>query len=110
MKREVNGRVVVITGASSGIGRATALRFAKAGDTVVVAARRKKLLNDVVDECESLGANALAVETDVSDERSVERLAKTAIKNSDALTSGSTMLALEQWANSRRFRPKSTAG
>jgi short-subunit dehydrogenase len=80
MKREVNGRVVVITGASSGIGRATALRFAKAGDTVVVAARRKKLLNDVVDECESLGANALAVETDVSDESSVERLAKMAIK------------------------------
>jgi short-subunit dehydrogenase len=80
MKHEVNGRVVVITGASSGIGRATALRFAQAGDTLVLAARRKKLLNDVVDECEELGATALSVDTDVSDDGSVERLASTAIK------------------------------
>jgi NAD(P)-dependent dehydrogenase (short-subunit alcohol dehydrogenase family) len=80
MKNEVNGRVVVITGASSGIGRATALRFAKAGDAVVVAARRKRVLNDLVDECERLGSTALAVETDVSNDSSVEKLANTAIK------------------------------
>ena len=80
MKHEVNGRVVVITGASSGIGRATALKFAEAGDTVVVAARRKNLLNELVDECEELGTEALAVETDVSDMDSMEKLAKTAEK------------------------------
>ncbi len=74
--RQRHGRVIVITGASSGIGRATALRFAKNGDTVVVAARRKNLLKDVVDECEDLGAEATAVETDVADRRSVEKLAK----------------------------------
>lgn len=56
MKYEVNGRVVVITGASSGIGRATALKFAENGDTVVVAARRKNLLNGLVEECEELGS------------------------------------------------------
>ena len=80
MKHEVNGRVVVITGASSGIGRATALRFADNGDTVVVAARRKSLLNDLVEECEQRGTQALAVETDVSDTDSVEKLANSAVK------------------------------
>src|SRR4051812_8701851 len=78
--RQKHGRVVVITGASSGIGRATALRFAKNGDNVVVAARRKSLLNDLVDECEELGAEALAIEADVSDQKSVEKLAKGAEK------------------------------
>lgn len=78
--RQRHGRVVVITGASSGIGRATALRFAKNGDTVVVAARRKGLLKDVVDECEELGAEAMAVEADVTNESSVEKLAKAAEK------------------------------
>jgi short-subunit dehydrogenase len=80
MKHELNGRVVVITGASSGIGRATALKFAENRDNVVVAARRKNLLNDLVDECEDLGAEALAVECDVSDESDVEKLAKAALK------------------------------
>lgn len=79
--RQRHGRVVVITGASSGIGRATALRFAKNDDSVVVAARRKNLLKDLAEECEELGAEAVAVETDVSNERSVEKLAKTAEKN-----------------------------
>ena len=78
--RQRHGRVVVITGASSGIGRATALEFAKNRDTVVLAARRKNLLKDVVDECEELGAEAIAVETDVADENSVEKLARTAEK------------------------------
>src|SRR6185369_13533040 len=80
MKHESSGRVVVITGASSGIGRATALRFAENGDTVVLAARRKNLLNDVVDECEELGAEALAVECDVSQEKAIEKLSRAAVK------------------------------
>ncbi len=80
MKHEANGRVVVITGASSGIGRATALKFADNGDTVVLAARRKNLLNDLVDECEERGAEALAVECDVSEESAIEKLTKSAVK------------------------------
>jgi NADP-dependent 3-hydroxy acid dehydrogenase YdfG len=79
--RQKHGRVVVITGASSGIGRAIALKFAKNGDSVVAAARRKNLLNDLVDECEKLGVDAISVETDVTNEKSVEKLAKTAEKN-----------------------------
>jgi short-subunit dehydrogenase len=79
--RQKHGRVVVITGASSGIGRATALKFAKNGDNVVVAARRKNLLKDVVDNCKDFDAEAIAIETDVTDERSVEKLAKAADKH-----------------------------
>jgi short-subunit dehydrogenase len=80
MKHDLDGRVVVITGASSGIGRAAALKFAEAGDTLVLAARRKSLLEELADECESMGVSALAVETDVSDAGDVNNLAKQALK------------------------------
>jgi len=79
MKHEAE-RVVVITGASSGIGRATALRFAHNGDTLVVAARRKNLLKELVHEIEHHGGEAIAVETDVAHEKSVEKLARAAVK------------------------------
>jgi NAD(P)-dependent dehydrogenase (short-subunit alcohol dehydrogenase family) len=73
-------RVVVITGASSGIGRATALAFAARGDTVVLAARRAEILEDAARDCEALGANALAIPTDVTDEAQVEALGRRALE------------------------------
>ena len=60
-------RVVVLTGASSGIGRATALAFARSGARLVLAARGTVGLQAVVHECERLGAEAVAVPTDVTD-------------------------------------------
>ena len=78
MAKKLSESVVVITGASSGIGRATALAFAEAGATVVLAARREQALRQAASECESRGAQALAVPTDVRDQAAVERLAQTA--------------------------------
>ena len=72
-------KVVVVTGASSGIGKGTALAFAKAGASVVLAARRGELLEELVLECEAAGGKALAAATDVSDKEEVARLASAAV-------------------------------
>lgn len=78
MARDVRGAVVVITGASSGIGRAAALAFAREGACLVLAARREHLLNEVVRECGEHGGEAIAIRTDVTDPHAVELLAQAA--------------------------------
>lgn len=80
MVRKLSDAVVVITGASSGIGRVTALRFADRGATVVLAARREEALREVARECELKHARALVVPTDVTREELVERLAREAVE------------------------------
>jgi short-subunit dehydrogenase len=72
--------VVVVMGASSGIGRATALAFAGHGAAVVLAARRQEALDEVARECEAAGGQALAVPTDVTDFKAVEELARRAVE------------------------------
>jgi short-subunit dehydrogenase len=72
--------VIVITGASSGIGRATAIEFARQGAQLVLAARSKSNLHETADTCEELGAEVLVVPTDVSDKDQVNRLARRAVK------------------------------
>jgi short-subunit dehydrogenase len=76
--REFAGRTVVITGASSGIGRAAALAFARRGARLVLAARRAELLEEVARACNILGGQAIAAPTDVTDSEAVERLAQAA--------------------------------
>ncbi|MCS5718137.1 SDR family NAD(P)-dependent oxidoreductase [Herbiconiux sp. CPCC 205763] len=76
----VAGQTIVITGASSGIGRGAATRLAGLGANVVVAARRGDVLDDLVSEITAAGGSAVAVPMDVSDPEDVARLAETAIR------------------------------
>jgi A-factor type gamma-butyrolactone 1'-reductase (1S-forming) len=69
--RRLEGKVVLITGASAGIGDAAARRFAAEGAKVVVGARRKDRLDILVDDLQADGGEALAVTLDVTDESSV---------------------------------------
>ncbi len=71
-------KVVVITGASSGFGKGTALELARRGHAVVLAARRGALLDEVAEECRRTGTGAVAVHADVSDQRDVEEIAEQA--------------------------------
>ncbi len=80
MSQHLFGSVAVITGASSGIGRATALAFARAGANLVLAARRKEALKDVAEECRGFAVQALPLPTDMSDEFQVQELARRAIQ------------------------------
>jgi short-subunit dehydrogenase len=79
MSRRLNEQVVVITGASSGIGRETALLFGEHGASVVLAARNETALWDVAREIERHGGRAQVVVTDVSELEQVERLAREAV-------------------------------
>ncbi|MGZ5433868.1 MAG: SDR family NAD(P)-dependent oxidoreductase [Thermoanaerobaculia bacterium] len=71
---ELRGKNVVITGASSGIGRATALEMARRGANVVLAARRTARLDEVASECRASGVRAVTVATDVTNPAECRRL------------------------------------
>src|SRR3954471_22567799 len=72
-------QVIVITGASSGIGLATALQAAKDGAAVVLAARSQRTLEDVVTRIQQAGGQATSVVADVSRREDVELIAKVAL-------------------------------
>lgn len=78
--KPINQQVVAIVGASSGIGRETALRFAKKGAKVVVAARSKPGLESLVAEIKSFGGEAIAVFADVADFQQVKAIADQAVE------------------------------
>jgi len=73
------GHVALVTGASQGIGRTCALRLAKEGATVAVAARNQEKLNDLVNEIANTGGKAAAFPLDVADEEQVKAIIKAAI-------------------------------
>ena len=76
----IKGKVIVITGASSGIGESTAKELGKSGAKLVLAARRTERLKALVDEIEKGGGTAQAVATDVSKRDDVETLIRTAME------------------------------
>jgi NAD(P)-dependent dehydrogenase (short-subunit alcohol dehydrogenase family) len=78
-KLQLSSKVAIVTGASSGIGRATALLFAREGARVIVTARRRSELDAVVSEIAAFGGEAIAVDGDVRDESLARTLVARAI-------------------------------
>jgi NAD(P)-dependent dehydrogenase (short-subunit alcohol dehydrogenase family) len=78
--RRLAGKVAVITGGTSGIGRASAVLFAREGAKVVIGARNAKAGADLVGEIKKAGAEALFVRTDVTKPEEVEELVREAVK------------------------------
>ena len=74
MSKKLEGKVAIITGASAGIGAASAIALAAEGAYVAIAARRADKLNGVAQKIEALGGKVLQVITDVTDEAQVQNL------------------------------------
>jgi NADP-dependent 3-hydroxy acid dehydrogenase YdfG len=80
MSNNIKGKVVVITGASSGLGEATARLLSAQGASVVLGARRADRLQSLADELTGSGGKALAVTTDVTHSDQVKRLVDVAVQ------------------------------
>src|SRR5277367_6687926 len=80
MTRELEGKTALVTGGTSGIGRDTAILFAKAGAKVVVAGRREVEGNESVELVRATGGEALFVQADVSKAAEVENLVKKTVE------------------------------
>ena len=80
MNKPFENKVFIITGSSSGIGKALAIEAAKQGANVVLAARNIERLNQVAEVCKSFGVESLAVQTDVSKKEDCQNLVQKAIE------------------------------
>jgi NADP-dependent 3-hydroxy acid dehydrogenase YdfG len=80
MSNNIEGKVVVITGASSGLGEATARHLSSQGASLVLGARRLDRINALADKLAGNGDKAIAVETDVAQRDQVKRLVDAAVK------------------------------
>jgi NAD(P)-dependent dehydrogenase (short-subunit alcohol dehydrogenase family) len=77
---DLDGKVAVVIGGSSGIGRTLARGLAEAGADVVPSARRLELVNEIADEIESLGRRSLRVTCDVTDRGSLEKVLQASVQ------------------------------
>lgn len=77
----IEGKVVVITGASSGLGEATARMLSAQGASIVLGARRVERIQAIADDLTHSGGKALAIPTDVTDPDQVQRLVDAAVQN-----------------------------
>jgi NADP-dependent 3-hydroxy acid dehydrogenase YdfG len=81
MQKTVHQKTIVITGASAGVGRAAALRFARAGANLALIARDAHALNDLKSEVEAIGARAIVLPVDVADADAVFKAADIVAKS-----------------------------
>ena len=79
MSNNIEGKVVVITGASSGLGEAAARHLAEQGASVVLGARRADRINELAVQINAAGGKALALQTDVTDPAQVQALVDAAV-------------------------------
>ncbi len=99
MSLDLAGRVVAVTGASSGIGRATALACAQSGAVVALAARRSDRIEALAAEIVAAGGRAIAVATDVTDESQASRFVERTVEafgRLDALVNSAGIMTLGQ--------------
>ncbi|MDT4969127.1 MAG: hypothetical protein QOJ64_3864 [Acidobacteriota bacterium] len=80
MELELKSKVAIVTGATSGIGRATAVRFAKAGASVAIVGRNAKSLKDLASEIQELGGEALPLRADITGQGKAPRIVAQAIR------------------------------
>jgi NAD(P)-dependent dehydrogenase (short-subunit alcohol dehydrogenase family) len=85
MSGELEGKAAIITGATSGIGRATALCFAQAGARVAIVGRNRRELNRVEQEIGEQGGEALSIRADVTDETAARRIVRSTLRKFAAL-------------------------
>ena len=97
MTENIKNKVVIITGASSGLGEATALLLAKYGAKVVLAARRKERLEKLAAEITAQAGEALVVVADVAVQSDVEHIAKETLKTYGRIDVLINKLKVEEW-------------
>jgi short-subunit dehydrogenase len=106
VRKPLSEQVVVVTGASQGIGRATALMLADRGAGVVVAARNEEALNELVAEIEANGGEAEAVVADVGDPEQVERIAEAAVARFGRVDTWVNNAAVSTYATVEQLSPE----
>lgn len=92
-------KVVIITGASSGIGRELAYQFAEQGALLSLAARDQKRLKAVAGECEAHGGRAITIVTDVSEQAQCDQLIQKTAENYDRIDMLVNNAGITMWAN-----------
>eukprot|EP01117_Protostelium_nocturnum_P015083 TRINITY_DN5804_c0_g1_i3.p1 TRINITY_DN5804_c0_g1~~TRINITY_DN5804_c0_g1_i3.p1 ORF type:complete len:273 (+),score=56.22 TRINITY_DN5804_c0_g1_i3:165-983(+) len=114
--KSFSGKVVVITGCSSGIGEELAYKYAREGSKLVLAARRKDKLDEIVQKCEEIGketgATAFAIATDVTKQQDCENLIDETVKrhqNIDLLILNAGQGCLIKVADVKDIQPLKTA-
>ena len=93
------GKVALITGGNAGIGRATAIEFAKQGAKVVVSGRREKEGHEVIAEIKALGGEAIFVKTDVSKASDVKAMIEQTLATFGRLDFAFNNAGVEQMAD-----------